>query len=64
MGTILRGRDRDSLSHDELNGMRRNVIRGGEGGGGASGYGRKDILKSRFVGGAIVAAAHKQSSQG
>ena len=32
---------------------------GGVGGGAASGYSLKDILKSRFVGGAIVAATHK-----
>lgn len=31
----------------------------GVGCGGASGYALKDILKSRFVGGAIVAATHK-----
>lgn len=46
------------LARDELNGMRRNVIGGSVAGGGASGYGLKDILEGRFIGSAIVAATH------
>ena len=42
------------LPHDELNGMRRDVVGGCVGGGGTSGYRLKDILKSRFVGGPAV----------
>ena len=63
-GDDLAGGAITRLAHDELNGMRRNVVGGGVGGGAASRYGLKDLLKSRFVGGAIVAATHKVITAG
>ena len=54
MGTISRVARFARLPHDELNGMRRDVVGGCVGGGGTSGYRLKDILKSRFVGGPAV----------